>query len=361
MRNNTYLPDHVSLPGESLQELLDERQMSQAELADRTGRPRKMINEIVKGKAPITPETALQLERVLGVAASFWGELERNYRDHLAREQEEQLLQDSADWLRWIPVRELIDRGWIAEREGGVEQAREVLNYFGVASPAEWEVVFRVPQASFRRSTYSESDAGALAAWLRKGEVEAQRIRCSAFERNQLERVLRHARNITTRPPDKYLSSLVKLCASAGVALVYVPELSTCRAYGATRWLSPTKALIQLSLRSMTDDLFWFTLFHQAAHLLFHGKRLTFLETEGKEWSEEERADRYAEKLLIPANRLEPLREAGEVQRFSREDVLRLAQKLRIAPGILVGRLQREGWLEPSDLNGLKVPVEPSA
>lgn len=360
--HNTHLPSHVSPPGETLQKLLDERQMSQAELADRTGRPRKMINEIVKGKAAISPETALRLERVLGVAASFWNELERNYRDYLARQQEEEILRDSAEWLRRVPVHELIQRGWIAEREGRVEQIREVLNYFGVASPAEWKVVFEVPQANYRSSAAGEKNAGALAAWLRRGEIEAQRIRCSPFDRDQFERVLRHARNITIRPPDNYLPRLVKLCASAGVALVYVPDLAKCGAYGATRWLSPTKALIQLSLKSMMDDHFWLTLFHQAAHLLFHGKRLTFLETEGDRWSEEEeeRADRYAEESLIPAGRLEPLREAGEVQRIGRTDVLRLAQELRIAPGVLVGKLQREGWLKPSDLNGLKVPVESS-
>lgn len=78
---NQYTPDIVSLPGETLLEILEDRGFSQAELADRTGRPRKTINEIIKGKAAITPETALQLEKVLNVPASFWNNLERNYRD----------------------------------------------------------------------------------------------------------------------------------------------------------------------------------------------------------------------------------------------------------------------------------------
>ena len=97
---NAYLPDHVSLPGDTLQEVLDDREMPQAELAERTGRPKKTINEIIKGKAAITPETALQLERVLGIPASFWNELESNYQDYLARTREEALLQTSTDWLR---------------------------------------------------------------------------------------------------------------------------------------------------------------------------------------------------------------------------------------------------------------------
>ena len=54
-----------------------------AELAESTGRPRKTINEIIAGKAEITAETALQLERVLGIPASFWNNLERNYQESL--------------------------------------------------------------------------------------------------------------------------------------------------------------------------------------------------------------------------------------------------------------------------------------
>lgn len=78
---NEYTPDSVSLPGETLREVLDERQMTQADLAERMGLPKKTVNEIVQGKAAITPEAALQLERVLGVPADFWNNLEQNYQE----------------------------------------------------------------------------------------------------------------------------------------------------------------------------------------------------------------------------------------------------------------------------------------
>ena len=52
---NQYVPDVVSPPGETLLEILEDRGMSQAELAERTGRPKKTINEIIKGKAALTP------------------------------------------------------------------------------------------------------------------------------------------------------------------------------------------------------------------------------------------------------------------------------------------------------------------
>lgn len=75
----------VSCPGETLQDLLDEKGMGQAELCRLIGRPLKTINEIIKGKAAITPTTALQLEKALKVPAEFWVQREAAYRLYLER------------------------------------------------------------------------------------------------------------------------------------------------------------------------------------------------------------------------------------------------------------------------------------
>ena len=70
-RANTYEPSSVSQPGQTLKDILNERGITQSELATRMGRPEKTISEIVHGKAAITAETAIQLEYVLEVPASF--------------------------------------------------------------------------------------------------------------------------------------------------------------------------------------------------------------------------------------------------------------------------------------------------
>lgn len=356
---NAYLPEHVSLPGETLQEVLDDRQMSQAELSERTGRPKKTINEIVRGKAAITPETALQFERVLGIPASFWNGLERNYREYLARTQEQELLQASTDWLSKIPVRSLEEFGWIERRNASVDRVREVLRFFGVASPAEWNQVFQLPQASFRHSPSFESEAGALAAWLRRGELAAQSIRCAPFDRSRFQAALADARALTTEGPDVFAARLAELCGAAGVAVAFVRELPKCRVHGATRWLSPTKALIQLSLRYKTDDHLWFTFFHEAGHILLHGKRLVFIEEGTADVTvEEDQANRFAADFLIPRAALEELRGPAQAQRLSEARVLSFAREQGIAPGIVVGRLQHEGWLARTHLNGLKVRLD---
>jgi HTH-type transcriptional regulator / antitoxin HigA len=81
-------PKYAIPPGETLRETLEAIGMTQAELADRMDRPKKTINEIIAGRASITAKTALQLERVLGISASFWNNLERNYQETKTRPKE---------------------------------------------------------------------------------------------------------------------------------------------------------------------------------------------------------------------------------------------------------------------------------
>jgi len=82
--DNQFKPDYAVLPGDTLKETIDALGMSQTDLAERTGRPVKTINEIIQGKAGITPETALQFEKVFNIPASFWNNLEQNYQESLA-------------------------------------------------------------------------------------------------------------------------------------------------------------------------------------------------------------------------------------------------------------------------------------
>ena len=79
-------PDTTICPGEILEEELVARGMTQKELARRMGRPVQSINEVIKGKRALTAETALDLERVLGIEAGLWVRLEGDYRLALARQ-----------------------------------------------------------------------------------------------------------------------------------------------------------------------------------------------------------------------------------------------------------------------------------
>jgi addiction module HigA family antidote len=353
MIRNEYAPSSVSTPGSTLGETLDALGMTQAELAQRTGRPVKTINEIVRGKAAITPETALQLERALGIPAGFWQARESQYREFLIRKRESQRLKRHVDALPRNTIRAMQKLGWIPPAKEPVELLRSVLDFFGCATVETLRE--RQHQVQFRASAAFVSDPIAVGAWLRKGHLDAHQIHCAAFDAERFAEALEDIRKLSHDLPPNFALRLQELCASAGVAVVFVPELPGTRLWGAARWLSATKAIIQLSLRYKTDDHLWFTFFHEAGHLLKHGRREVFIESNDSPDDVREReADRFAAEMLIPAAEVR----RGFPTRFVRkEDVLAFAERLKVAPGIVVGRLQHEGILPPTHLNALKQTI----
>ncbi len=348
---NTYRPDFVLPPGETILETLEAIGMTQAELAERTGKAPKTVNEIVAGKAPITPETAILLERVLRAPARFWLSLEGNYQEWKARSEEARSLERDLDSLREIPVAAMAKLGWIERRSTPVEQLQEVLAFFGVASPDVWTGQKTETSASFRRSSTFRARPGALAAWLRKGEIEGQDKSCAPFDATNFRSALANLRGLTREAPEVFVPEVESRCAAAGVAVVWVRELPGTHVSGATRWLGGAKALIQLSLRHKSDDHLWFTFFHEAGHILHHGKKDVFVDDGKDRDSREAEADQFAADLLIPPREWATFC-AGP--RRSGEDVSKFAAKIGVAPGIVVGRLQHERLLPQSHLNHLK-------
>jgi HTH-type transcriptional regulator/antitoxin HigA len=335
-----YEPDSVAPPGETLAEVLEDRNMSQVDLANRTGLSTKHVNQIISGGAPITSETALLLEKVTRVPARLWNGLESNYRDHLSRLKEETELLADEDWLTELPIKQLIKRGYLVSTSSIPQLVRQVCEFFGVANRATWEALWHKPTL-YRKSRVFSSDSGAVASWLRIGELRAADIQCAPYDREQLQEALEEARALTTIPdPGHWWPELVEICAAAGVVIVTEPELIGCRINGAARWLTPHKALIQLSLRGKWRDIFWFTFFHEAGHLLLHAKKETFINQDGAHDLVEDEADRFASRFLIPRRHDRELSELRTV-----EQVELFAAEIGVGSDIVLGRLQHDGLL----------------
>jgi len=353
---NQFNPDYAVPPGETLAETLAAVGMSQGNLAVRTGRPVKTISEIINGKAAITPDTAIQFERVLGIPAGFWNNLERNYQAAQAHARESEQLQDYVEWANQFPASVMLKHRWLNVWTTPVEKVKELLNFFGVVSPAQWTKVWQSTVVNYRKSTAFKSDAPATAAWLRKGEIEAQQIQCQSFDKARFVKALEQARNLTIEGPAVFEPRLRELCSAVGVAVVFIPDLPRTRVSGATRWLGEDKALIQLGLRYKTNDHLWFTFFHEAGHILLHGKRDFFLENDGEQdAAKETEANRFAADCLISPNDLREALRHGVP--YSKEWINQFAQRLGIAPGIVVGRLQHDGHVPRSHCNDLKVKL----
>lgn len=226
----------------------------------------------------------------------------------------------------------------------------QLLSFFGVATVGPWQEVYANLACAFRSSKAYEAKPGSLAAWLRLGEIAAQDVYCEPYDRKRLEAALPSLRELTREPVDVFIERMMAICAACGVAVVFVPELPGTRASGAARWLTPAKALIQLSLRYRTDDHLWFTFFHEIAHVLRHGKTDVWIEaTSSPADPRESEADRFSQDVLISrrdARDLPGLETADDVQRF--------AERIEVAPGIVVGRLQHDHHWPYSQGNELK-------
>jgi len=358
--DQSFQPDYAVPPGETLKETLETIGMSQAELAERTGRPKKTINEIIMGKTAITSETALQLERVLGVPASFWNNLERNYQERLARRKEENYLKTQAKWLNGFPLAAMVKMGWLSREDNPIKKLRALLNFFGVAGGNEWKALWENPQAAYRNSKAFQRNPAAVAAWLRRGEIEGQKVDCQPFQPRSFLSALKKIRPLTQMGPEVFEPAIKELCSGSGVAVVFIPELPGTRLYGATRWLKPSKALIQLSLRGKSDDHLWFTFFHEAGHILLHGKKEVYIEAQEDGHQETERiskemeADLFAQEMLISKEAYKKLLKGND---FTLDMILRFAKQIGIAPGIIVGRLQHENIISFAQGNKLKKRV----
>jgi Zn-dependent peptidase ImmA (M78 family) len=293
----------------------------------------------------------LQLERVLGIPARFWNNAERQYRDHLVREAERARLGMQLERLKRFPVKAMRKLEWLSEPVGEVETLGELLSFFGVASFEALDKIDLRTCAAFRQSAVYRIEPGAVLAWLRRGELQARGIACQPFAKENFQAALREIRAAALRPIAEALPEAVRLCAASGVAVVFVPELPGTRTWGATRWLTPDKALIQLSARGKTDDQLWFTFFHEAGHLLLHPKKDIFIELDNTEDSREDEANRFAADLLIPPSTWMLLRQMKPKSAF---EVQQFAKQYQIVPGVLVGRMQREKMIPWSNLNGLK-------
>ena len=344
--------DWASPPGDLIEEVLEDYGWTRAELAQRLDFSAKHVNELLKGRATITADTAERLERVLGHDAGFWLRLEANYQQDLVRLQHLDQLASQKDWLEELPLRWMQNQGWVETCSHKGQQVAACLKFFAVASVDAWRQRYEQPLAVYRTPKSFTTEQGALASWLRRSETQAAAIPCRPYDAKAFRTSLQEMRRLSCeQDPSVLVPQLQGLAAAAGVAVVFVPAPPKCRVSGATQWLSPDRALIALSLRHKTNDHLWFTLFHEAGHILKHGKKATFVDgLDGQDAVQEAEADRFAADQLIPpaaAQTLQGLR--------SEQEVMAAAETLGIAPGIVVGRMQHEKWLPRTHLNGLKL------
>lgn len=362
-QEESLMPNWASPPGDTISDALQERGWSQGEFARRLGYSEKHVSQLLKGIAALTRGTAEKLEKVIGGSVDFWLAREAKYRERKERLEQEARHKEWSPWLDRMPVLQLMKMGVIPKirmtENNKPTVVKELLRFFSVASPAQWEATYVAMEASFRRSQAAQADMGAISAWLRLGEVEVEKSGpCpNVFNKTKFKKALKEIRSLTRLRAEVFSPKMQEILWDAGAQLIFVESLPKAQVSGVARWLNK-RPVIQLSLLGRTNDKFWFTFFHEAAHILLHSnsaaeKKLVFLDDPGagsNDSKHEREANEWAANFLIPEKYMELL-----PQLKTRAQIEQFAKEVGIHPGIVVGRLQHEKLIPFSYFHDLKL------
>lgn len=349
-RSTEFCPAWASPPGETVRELAAKKNLRSEDLAQALGVPRGDVSRLFNGDLPITAARAKSLSIVVGASSRFWLARETQYRRDLQALQE-----DSRQWVSSLPLADMARYGWLNAATSSGDKLRHALEFFGVSTVDEWRDAWlsdRAGLTAYRTSPAFTSQSASVAAWLRQGERAATELPVDTWSREHFLSLLPSLKPLTrVREPAEFIPQLQERCAACGVAVVIVRAPKGCPASGATR-VKNGKAILQLSVRYLRDDSFWFTFFHEAGHLVLHGQRLFLEWPDRREFDshEEDEANKFAGQLLIPPSEEAALR----VLPHDYRSIMRFAKNLSISPGIVVGQLQHRKLVRHDKLNFLK-------
>lgn len=341
-RSKSYI---ATPPGATIKEQLKDRGMSQKEFAARMDMSEKHISKLINGEVQLTPDCAVRLEMVLGVPAKFWNNLEAIYREKLIKVEAENSMDKDEEIARQFPYSEMAKYEWVPATRNIKEKVINLRKYFGVVNLSLLENS-QITRIACRRLAITEKSDLALMAWVQRAKVIAREINIEPINIKRLINSLDEIRNMTLLSPEQFCHGLKSLLSECGIALVFLPHLKGSFLHGAT-FTDGNKIILGLTARGSDADRFWFSLFHELGHIILGH----IGNADGTSEQDEADADEWSRDHLIPADAFNKFM---ETQVFSIDTVNEFAEMVHVAPGIVVGRLQKEGAIRYNMLNELK-------
>lgn len=297
-----FVPSVEYHPGIVLADKLKEMGMSVKEFAVRTSKPEKTIFAVIGGKSSVTSDMAVAFEGVTQIPAHFWLNMQRGYDEHIARHKRKEQLAFAYEWARSFPLAKMMELGWIPVAKTMEDKVKVLLSFFQFSTERAWEDYYLKQQlkVAFRISLNSVKEPHAISAWLRQGEIQAARMEVADFSDKALREAIPLMRSLYASQSADFTTLLQAECAKVGVKLVYTPCLPKAPINGSTRWINDVPC-IQISDRHKSNDVFWFTFFHELGHIVLHGKKDIFLEDieyADKQKEKEMEADAFASRTL---------------------------------------------------------------
>ena len=342
MRSRTYI---ATPPGATIKEQLNDKGMSQKEFALRMDMSEKHISKLINGDVQLTPEMSIRLEMVLGVPANFWNNLEAIYREKLIKAQTENEMDEDEQLVKQFPYNEMAKYGWVPETRNSKEKVINLRKYFEVVRLTLLKDN-RFTNIAYRRLAITEMSNFALMAWTQEAKIEARKLQTEPINIKKLIEIIPEIRKMTLKKPEEFSLRISEMLADCGIALVFLPHLKGSFLHGAS-FIDGKKIVLGLTVRGKDADKFWFSLFHELAHIVLGH----IGQTDGTSQEDEKDADIWAMDKLIPTDKFNQF---IENKSFDETSVVNFANNIDIAPGIVVARLQKEGYIKHNMLNSLK-------
>ena len=346
-----FTPDWFSKPGDSLRTLMLRRGLTAQDVAKHLHGGMTTLRSLLDGTGSIDKLHAGVLAKHLGGTASFWLKRQVNYEVALERAVDRAIATEGDDWLL-LPVPGEKPRGRLSAEKRRSEVRRR-LTFFSVGTMKAWDARYgRIcTDTLYRKSEAITSDDASILMWLRCGELGADLVSTNSWNPGNLQDRLDEIRKLSkVKGPELFLPKLKALCSEAGVAVVAKRAPHGCPASGASRMVAPDKAMILLSFRGLSDDKFWFTVFHEIGHLLLHDAR-TFIDVDMDGLDEAERqANNFASRCIVPERNAEEFEQLEPVK----EEVVRFSVRVGVSPGLTVGQMQHRAMIRQDQLNYLK-------
>jgi len=349
-------------PGYYVKELIDDQGITQEELAKRLQTTPKTVSDLVNGRINLTDEMVLRLSIVFGTSTSLWLNLNKKFIERKLVIEEQKQLDRECELARLLDYKFWVNLGVVKKTRISAEKVKELQRYLKVSSLSVLQQ--RDFLVQYRTSVSEVNDTNVINAnaWVQTAINMGSSSNTDVFSKKKLKAALPEIRSMTVQKPDDFMPRMKKLLADCGVALVILPNLKNCGINGAVKWMGKDKVLLALNDRRKFADIFWFALFHELGHVF--QQRLTMLIVSDENKDElmkderlqklEEEADVFSCNALIPEKEYRLfLEQTGK--KFTSDAVISFAEKINILPGIVIGRLQHDRYLDQrSALNSLK-------
>jgi len=248
-----------------------------------------------------------------------------------------------------FPYNEMSKNEWVQETRNDTEKVICLRKYFEVVQLGLLQSTL-IPGIACRCLADREKTDYALLAWAQKAKLDARHINTKPIDMNKLSSIIPDIRKMTRENPNTFCDKLVNMLSGCGIAIIFLPHIGGSFLHGAT-FYDGNRIVLGLTVRGRDADRFWFSLFHEVAHIILGH----IGQPNGSSDEDELVADEFAKEALIPSNEFEVFIAKKD---FSRTSLAQFAEAVEIDTGIVVGRLQKEGYIEYSWYNDLKTKYE---